>query len=358
MHIRRVILQGVRNFKDFDRSFEDSWTGRVPDSLLLIGPNGSGKSTLLGAIADLWHTLEHHLRQNRDSIHPPPPWMVLPANFSGLAALEIIDLEAGPLWICAGSQTDCMRFLANHSESHRVASLPVTPEGMRHFIHLAPGAVEKDLAESTIWQFHWSERLTKNILGAREDLPNLVFLESETRVLLPVEEEFDITREEEEYRWLARYQPTTSRKGSLQNYLYHLKVVDNAAFRAITDQINQFLVGKRLHGFDRRTGKLLVAVDGDGQHPIEDLSSGEKQVLLMLAAITRWLRPDGIVLIDEPDLHLHPSLMTAFVGHLRRMVAGKKGQLILASHAPDLRRDFTQSHVVNLPLSEERVQSR
>ena len=50
--------------------------------------------------------------------------------------------------------------------------------------------------------------------------------------------------------------------------------------------------------------------------------------------------------------------MTAFVGHLRRMVAGKKGQLILASHAPDLRRDFTQSHIVNLPLSEERVQSR
>ena len=147
MHIRRVILQGVRNFKDFDRSFEDSWTGRVPDSLLLIGPNGSGKSTLLGAIADLWHTLEHHLRQNRDSIHPPPSWMVLPANFSGLAALELIDLEAEPLWICAG---DCMRFLANHSESHRVASLPVTPEGMRHSIHLAPGAVEKDLAESTI----------------------------------------------------------------------------------------------------------------------------------------------------------------------------------------------------------------
>jgi len=68
----------------------------------------------------------------------------------------------------------------------------------------------------------------------------------------------------------------------------------------------------------------------------------------MLATITRWLRPGGIVLIDEPDLHLHSSLTTAFVAHLRRMVATKNGQLIIASHAPELLQDFTTSHRVEL----------
>ena len=71
----------------------------------------------------------------------------------------------------------------------------------------------------------------------------------------------------------------------------------------------------------------------------------------MLATITRWLRPGGIVLVDEPDLHLHVSLATAFVSHLRRMVAEKGGQLIIASHMPELWELFTDSHTVRLDAS-------
>jgi len=126
-------------------------------------------------------------------------------------------------------------------------------------------------------------------------------------------------------------------------------VVDEATFQAIIDQVNAFLIGKRLTGFNRR-GELMVRVDGGGSHSIDDFSSGEKQVLLMIATITRWLRPGGVVLIDEPDLHLHPSLTTAFVGHLRRMIADKQGQLLIASHAPELWQDFTPSISVNLRL--------
>ncbi|MBK9613381.1 MAG: ATP-binding protein [Dehalococcoidia bacterium] len=52
--------------------------------------------------------------------------------------------------------------------------------------------------------------------------------------------------------------------------------------------------------------------------------------------------------MDEPDLHLHVSLATAFVSHLRRMVADKGGQLIIASHMPELWELFTDSHTVRL----------
>jgi len=222
------------------------------------------------------------------------------------------------------------------------------------YLYAEPGATATDETEqvSSGWQQRWAQRLTENILGKRADLPNVVYLESETRVLLPLEEKFSVQPEAEEFHWLARYEPTTSRKGSLHNYLYNLKVVDEATFQAIVDQANAFLIGKRLAGFNRR-GELMVEVDGGGLHYIDDFSSGEKQVLLMIATITRWLRPGGIVLIDEPDLHLHPSLTTAFVGHLRRMIADKHGQLLIASHAPELWQDFTPSHRVELgPLNE------
>jgi ABC-type glutathione transport system ATPase component len=42
------------------------------------------------------------------------------------------------------------------------------------------------------------------------------------------------------------------------------------------------------------------------------------------------------------------SLMNAFVSHLRRLVEEKGGQLILASHAPELWKEFTDSQTIQL----------
>lgn len=329
MQIRRVSLKNVRNFVDFDRTFEDPWSERIPDSLLLIGPNGSGKSTLLEVIADLWQTLGYYLGGNE------LPSLRAFKNFA-VAGIEIVGLEDIPIEIFVD----------------RLADMPIATHDGCHRIHVsleADGGVSYEVLPD---RQRWTQRLTENILGKRADLPNMVYLESEIRVLLPVEERFSVQPEPEEYRWLARYEPTTSRKGSLHNYLYNLKVVDETAFQQIVEQVNAFLVGKRLAGFNWR-GELLVEIERGGSHSIDDLSSGEKQVLLMIATITRWLRPGGIVLIDEPDLHLHPSLTTAFVSHVRRMVAGKGGQLIIASHAPELWQDFTPSHRVELGSLDE-----
>ena len=87
---------------------------------------------------------------------------------------------------------------------------------------------------------------------------------------------------------------------------------------------------------------------GNQKHAIEELSSGEKQIILMLVTVVRRLEEGGIVMIDEPDLHLHVSLVNAFVSHLRKMISEKKGQLILASHAPELWRMFNEGELVRL----------
>jgi len=356
MQIRRVILKDVRNFVDFDCTFEDRWGDRIPESLLLIGPNGSGKTTLLSVIADLWQTLANCLRAKEDLESS----LALAGMILGelhFAAMEVLGLETDPLWVYAGEREACFQFVETHENSHRIGLynfFPASPSVVfQEYWYAAPGVADRGVVgEFSKWQQHWAQRLTENILGKRADLPNVVYLESETRVLLPVKEKFSVQPELEEFRWLARYAPTTARKGSLHNYLYNLKVVNEATFQEIVDQVNAFLIGKRLAGFNRR-GVLMVEVDGGDSHSIDNFSSGEKQVLLMIATITRWLRPGGVVLIDEPDLHLHPSLTTAFVSHLRRMVADKGGQLIIASHAPELWREFTPSHRVELGSIEE-----
>lgn len=353
MKIRRIILKRVRNFRNFDHTFEDEWSGSVPDAILLSGPNGGGKTTLLNAIADLWLLMSQHLQESQTQVDSSLPLMGTTLANSQFAAIEILDLEAEPVWIGIGDDQTCREFTVLHENSHRVLSRRSDIAGQRSLFYARPGAIDGQAQRYTnIWQQRWAERLTKNILGKEDDLPNILYLESETRILPTLTERFSTLPEPQEYHWLARYEPTTSRKGSLQNYLYNLKVVDEKTFEKIIQQVNNFLIGKQLDQFDPKTGSLMVNIASGGKHPIEELSSGEKQVLLMLAMVTRWFRPGGILLIDEPDLHLHESLTTAFVKHLQRIITEKNGQLILASHAPALRRDFTESQTLRLGKSE------
>jgi predicted ATPase len=349
MKIRRIVLKNVRNFVDFDYTFEDSWTGEIPDALLLIGPNGSGKTTILEVIAELWQLVAEYFQDSE--LHLPNP-----LSYNSLAAIEIIGFEREPLWVSfTGLSEQLPDFISTEIDAHRVAiwSRQDIPEGTTSLSsdYAEPGNpyfTYRWGEQMSHWKQKWSQLLTQNILGKVSDLPNLVYLPSEIRQLLPVKEKFTVQPESEDYHWLARYEPVLSRKGSLHNYLYNLKVVDETAFQQIVEQANDFMPDKQLNGFDRRTGDLLVKLKNGLEHSINNLSSGEKQVLLMLATITRWLRPGGIVLIDEPDLHLHPTLTTAFVAHLRRMIKEKGGQLIIASHVTELWQDFTESHRVEL----------
>lgn len=363
MKIRRIILKGVRNLTDFDQNFEDSWNGQIPNSSLLIGPNGSGKSTILNTVAGLWQVMDDFVgwaNETQNSEYGNP--FILSFSKMDFAAIEVIGLEDQPIWIYASTgQYNLSKFVAEHSDCRRIGLIFTSNNftqpipDIHEYQYANPG--EKDTlsmpvdfphARDLTWLTDWNNRLTENILGKRSDLPNLVYLASENRFLASVQDGFTATKETDEFQWLASYEPIFSRKGSLQNYLYNLKVVDDTAYQAVVDQVNQFLVGKRLNGFDRRTGNLLVKIDQGSEHPIEELSSGEKQVLLMLATITRWMKPKGIVLIDEPDLHLHVSLMNVFASHLRRMVTENGGQLIAASHSPELWRLFNESEIIRL----------
>jgi predicted ATPase len=103
--------------------------------------------------------------------------------------------------------------------------------------------------------------------------------------------------------------------------------------------LNKFLHDKEIET-DIRTGENRLRVklkNSRGKfHFLDDLSAGEHQILIQLYLLHRWLEPAGIILIDEPDLHLHPSLIPGFLASLESLVEKKKGQLLITSHLPDL----------------------
>jgi predicted ATPase len=83
---------------------------------------------------------------------------------------------------------------------------------------------------------------------------------------------------------------------------------------------------------------LLQDVKSGNVFPYESLSSGEKVIMSM----ARWLftidqigQHFELLLLDEPDAHLHPSMTRQFIEVLQRTFVEKRGvRVIMSTHSP------------------------
>ena len=83
-------------------------------------------------------------------------------------------------------------------------------------------------------------------------------------------------------------------------------------------------------------GDLVVGLDDGTTHALEDLSSGERQALLLLAELRRRWRPGSLVLIDELELHLHDAWQGKLLEILTAMQAELGGQVIITTQSHSL----------------------
>lgn len=66
----------------------------------------------------------------------------------------------------------------------------------------------------------------------------------------------------------------------------------------------------------------------------ERLSSGHKIVLLSVTRLVETVAEQSLVLIDEPEGHLHPPLLSAFIRTLSDLMQTRNGMAIIATHSP------------------------
>jgi predicted ATPase len=64
------------------------------------------------------------------------------------------------------------------------------------------------------------------------------------------------------------------------------------------------------------------------------LSSGHKIVLLTITRLVELVDERTLVLIDEPEGHLHPPLLSAFIRTLADLLVQRNGVAIIATHSP------------------------
>ena len=99
-------------------------------------------------------------------------------------------------------------------------------------------------------------------------------------------------------------------------------------------------------------GELLTLPDNEweveAKHLFKRLSSGHAIVLLTTTRLVELVDERTLVILDEPEGHLHPPLLAAFVRTVADLMVKRNGVALIATHSPVVLQEVPQSCVWKL----------
>lgn len=138
-------------------------------------------------------------------------------------------------------------------------------------------------------------------------------------------------------------------------------------YKPLKEMIDLLIPHIHFMGIDlknRDNVRCLLEVDGVNEPiDIDDLSSGEKEVIaLFMPLIEREINailkriekgktpdldvmPDTVMVIDEPDLHIHPMLQKRMIEYMRKRSSEDNVQFIIATHSPTIMNEATSEEL-------------
>lgn len=84
-------------------------------------------------------------------------------------------------------------------------------------------------------------------------------------------------------------------------------------------------------------------------------STGHKIVLLTTSSIIASIEPRSLILIDEPETHLHPPLLAVFMHSLRIVLRKYEALAIVATHSPVVVQESLAAHVSVVRREDDQV---
>jgi predicted ATPase len=320
MRIERVIVRELRAL----RARDDRLVGPrgVPlSAICLRGLNGSGKSTYLEALGQLWQWFRR-CAQQRGFAKPAGTPLLAEAQ---LVAALFTDLP-GPrprMWIAWG-----------HADAMRDA-LGDEPDSPYSF---PDDQVRWDPAVIDWWEQSFARAETG--MESPKVTPNFVWIEAENKHLPELRAKELLTpRPAPSFVAVARYLPSARGPSHLEGLLRTLFLARRERWAQLAAALSELRPGLTLlDRFDEATQRPLFQLSTGEILSLDRLSAGERSLLINLCMILRWLGPGGIVLLDEPELHQHLSLMRGSLAVIDALISSPElnGQLFVASHAPEV----------------------
>jgi hypothetical protein len=108
---------------------------------------------------------------------------------------------------------------------------------------------------------------------------------------------------------------------------------------------------------DRHLGDEGLSTYELSEH-FSSLSSGHKIVLLTIARLVEYVSDRSLVLIDEPETHLHPPLLGSFVRAISELLISQNAVAIVATHSPVVLQEVPSNCVSVITRSGSRIRIR
>jgi predicted ATP-dependent endonuclease of OLD family len=121
------------------------------------------------------------------------------------------------------------------------------------------------------------------------------------------------------------------------------------------------LVGK--YDFDIATVNLddnkfrFKVASGEQEIEFKNLSSGEKEILNFIFIVLALDLRDALILIDEPEIHLHPQWQNKLIKLFHILFEKRKIQFIISTHSPAFVNSETIANIIRVykPAKETRI---
>ena len=320
MKIKNLHIEEYNGLENLDIHFESE--GKVLDLIVLAGINGSGKTRVLESIR-YWFEMFRSKAVNVELFYEENEREVLESLMNSEELTEVEKEAQKDIEF-----TDCLRnikfynydYRHNKTENRNYNSKIISRsfEKLKIFPKIIYVPIEINFEEIKKAQTNLKKEYSFiNIVDSYEikDIPSYIA----TRISKVANEEENLT----------------------------MGQVRKKVFEEINGIFEILELDVKLSEISKDENSMPIFTDSSGKKfGINELSSGEKQLFLRTLAIKMLEPENSIIMIDEPELSLHPKWQQKIVDVYKKI--GKNNQIILATHSPHILGSVEKENIILL----------
>ena len=303
MKIKNLHIKEFKGLRDISINFEKN--DKPLDLVVLAGSNGSGKTRVLESILDYFQKIVNHIENE---------------NVAGVF-FETDEQNC----LNQGYNSNMLYLILNNYSDENIfeRGRKVVEENLKVFPKIIYVPTETNFQKVEIASpMLVREYKFLNIVdtGLIKDVPSYIA----TRIIEMANDQEDIPMQE----------------------------IRTAVFKEINEIFEILDLDIKISGISKNAKSIPIFTNSSGdEFDINELSSGEKQLFLRTLAIKMLNPENSIILIDEPELSLHPKWQQRIVDVYRKI--GKNNQIIIATHSPHILGSVRKENIMLLDKDDE-----
>ena len=327
MKIKNLHIEEYNGLENLDINFESE--GKVLDLIVLAGINGSGKTRVLESIR-YWFEMFRIKAVNVELFYEENEREVLESLMNSERLTETEKEMQKEI-----EYTDCLRNIKFYNYDYR---------------------------HNKTENRNYNSKIISKSFEKLKIFPKLIYVPTEinfeeikkAQTNLKKEYRFINIVDSYEIKDIPSYIATRISKVANEEENLTMGQVRKKVFAEINGIFEILELDVKLSEISKDENSMPIFTDSSGKKfGINELSSGEKQLFLRTLAIKMLEPENSIIMIDEPELSLHPKWQQKIVDVYRKI--GRNNQIILATHSPHILGSVEKENIILLKKNENGI---